>query len=78
MENIRQTSLKKLLADGYILLRFSDYGGKTMDKKIIKESRKYGAWSVRKEEYTSKKARMEAARQLIGTGKYIYLDDSDL
>ena len=78
MENIRQTSLKKLMADGYVLIRFSDSGGKTMDKKIIKESRKYGAWSNLKEEYPSKKARMEAARKMIETGKYIYLDDYNL
>lgn len=78
MENIRQLSLKKLLAAGYVLLRFSDSGGKTMDKKIIKESRKYGVWCNRKEEYPSKKARMEDARLLIATGKFIYLDDYNL
>lgn len=77
MENLRKKSIEKLLADGYVLLRFSDYGGKTMDKKIIKESRKYGAWCNRKEEYPSKKARMEAAHQLIETGRYLCLENYD-
>lgn len=77
MENLKKKSIERLLGDGYILLRFSDFGGKEQNQMIIKECKRYGSWCNRPEVFTTKKARMEAAHRLVEdrSRKYIIIED---